>query len=427
MFIAARTFSLGLLLTTAVLFLASCQSDFRLWYPVGVRTLVRGRLYPDAPVPRVVELPGGVHLRRPDGWLMRLLQEYQWRGVPVVVRGAASDWPAVSRWTSSYIAEQVGSDSEITLQTCVQEQNACPFVRTTMGAYARWLDAHPDLPSTAAYNARREQSSAYYISEEFDFIDHYAGMVEDVRSLRDFWVDDQPGWWATERTFGGLLQGSSRERREGGSSRMRAGDSEEHDDDDDSERSSDSDDDDDDDDDDDGGGTDSPSRQIDERKGSRLETAFWMGGAGARSGWHYDADYGMNVLVHLRGTKNITLAPPSQTPRLYPSPRFDPGATLSLVDFWAPDEGTYPLYSSIRTQTLTIQPGDVLLIPAGWWHAVESSSVSVSLSVRYMDMVENAVNYVDRWKEYLHEKGLYGSKKDCVCHSERVVQRHDLE
>ena len=177
----------------------------------------------------------------------------------------------------------------------------------------------------------------------------------------------------------------------------------------------------------DGGGTDSPSRQIDERKGSRLETAFWMGGAGARSGWHYDADYGMNVLVHLRGTKNITLAPPSQTPRLYPSPRFDPGATLSLVDFWAPDEGTYPLYSSIRTQTLTIQPGDVLLIPAGWWHAVESSSVSVSLSVRYMDMVENAVNYVDRWKEYLHEKGLYGSKKDCVCHSERVVQRHDLE
>ena len=55
----------------------------------------------------------------------------------------------------------------------------------------------------------------------------------------------------------------------------------------------------------------------------------------------------------------------------------------------------------VQTQSLTIQPGDVLLIPAGWWHAVESSSVSVSLSVRYMDAVENAVNYVDRWKEYV--------------------------
>jgi len=150
----------------------------------------------------------------------------------------------------------------------------------------------------------------------------------------------------------------------------------------------------------------------------RFETAFWMGGPGARSGWHYDYDYSLNVLVHLVGTKIFTIAPPSQSMRLYPSDRFDSGALLSSVDIFAPDIVKFPEYAKLKSIQITVHAGDVLLVPMGWWHAVESRGATVSVSIRHLNWFENIVNSVDRMKERLHNLGLYGDWGNCVCHAD---------
>ena len=159
-------------------------------------------------------------------------------------------------------------------------------------------------------------------------------------------------------------------------------------------------------------------------KFGNFETAFWMGGAGARTGWHYDYDYSFNVLCHLKGEKRVYLASPTESKHLYPSTdRFDPGAILSSVNFWEPDNSTYPLYRNIQVEEVNVRPGDAFFIPAGYWHAVESLSTSISVSVRMMPKYLWAINGVDRLLETLHYLNLYNPKKGSVEKGERVKVR----
>jgi hypothetical protein len=123
-----------------------------------------------------------------------------------------------------------------------------------------------------------------------------------------------------------------------------------------------------------------------------------MGAAGARTGWHLDHDFPLNALCHLYGRKRLWLASPDQTPAMYPSNKYDPGAVLSAVNLWAPygkdagaagaeAEAKFPLYGGLEMEEVELHPGDVLLIPQGWWHAAETlreHGPGVSLSVRSM-------------------------------------------
>lgn len=131
----------------------------------------------------------------------------------------------------------------------------------------------------------------------------------------------------------------------------------------------------------------------------------------------------LNVLVHLVGTKVMTIAPPSQSHRLYPSERFDSGALLSSVNLWDPDLEQYPEYSKLKSIEITVHAGDVLLVPMSWWHAVKSHDSTVSVSVRHLTWFENILNSADRSKERLHNVGLYGDFKDRVCHAPGIYAK----
>ena len=149
-----------------------------------------------------------------------------------------------------------------------------------------------------------------------------------------------------------------------------------------------------------------------------FETAFWMGGAGAKTGWHYDYDYSFNVLCHLKGTKTFYITSPSETENLYPSKKFDPGAILSSINFWSPDHKLYPKYHNVKYEEVSIQPGDVMFVPAGFWHAVESKTHSISVSIRLMPRYLWIVNFVDRLWETFLLKGWYVPKDGTVVHAE---------
>jgi hypothetical protein len=98
---------------------------------------------------------------------------------------------------------------------------------------------------------------------------------------------------------------------------------------------------------------------------------LWISSSGLTVGLHFDpAD---NLNFQLRGRKSFTLYPPGVR-AFYPMPMFSQTAHISGVfrNGPNPDFREFPRFkpeSGIRTE---LEEGDVLYIPAYWWHQVES-------------------------------------------------------
>lgn len=102
---------------------------------------------------------------------------------------------------------------------------------------------------------------------------------------------------------------------------------------------------------------------------------FWLGPAGTVTPLH--ADYDDNLFVQIWGRKRILLAPPHHDAFLYPR---EANALLygSPFDPEAPDFDAYPLARQAALLELIVEPGDMLYVPAGWYHQVRSLSFSLS-------------------------------------------------
>ncbi|XP_055597452.1 bifunctional peptidase and arginyl-hydroxylase JMJD5 [Uranotaenia lowii] len=103
----------------------------------------------------------------------------------------------------------------------------------------------------------------------------------------------------------------------------------------------------------------------------------WLGPKGTISPLHTDP--GHNLLCQVFGSKTIILASPTETPNLYPHEHFILNNT-SQVDAANVDYDRFPRARDVRFRRLTLHRGQVLYIPPGWWHYVESLSCSFSVS-----------------------------------------------
>jgi ribosomal protein L16 Arg81 hydroxylase len=84
----------------------------------------------------------------------------------------------------------------------------------------------------------------------------------------------------------------------------------------------------------------------------------------------------MNLLfVQLHGRKQFTLVAPGVTPRVY-----NEVGVYAEVDPANPDYQAYPDFRDAATTLVTLEPGETLFLPVGWWHRVESLDISISLS-----------------------------------------------
>lgn len=110
---------------------------------------------------------------------------------------------------------------------------------------------------------------------------------------------------------------------------------------------------------------------------------IWIGNR-IRVGVHYDAK--ANIACCVAGRRRFTLYPPEQITGLYPGPfELTPaGVPVSMVDPAAPDLDRFPRYAEAahHASTATLEPGDAIYIPYGWWHGVESLD-PVSILVNY--------------------------------------------
>ena len=101
--------------------------------------------------------------------------------------------------------------------------------------------------------------------------------------------------------------------------------------------------------------------------------SLWLGNRTVASA-HFDMSN--NIAVCAVGRRRFTLFAPDQVGNLYPGP-LEPtpgGQVVSMVDFDRPDFDRHPRFRQALEagQVADLEPGDVLVYPALWWHQVEA-------------------------------------------------------
>jgi lysine-specific demethylase 8/hypoxia-inducible factor 1-alpha inhibitor (HIF hydroxylase) len=115
---------------------------------------------------------------------------------------------------------------------------------------------------------------------------------------------------------------------------------------------------------------------------------IWVGAGGHIECLHYDSVDG--TLMQLHGAKKVLLFPPSQTNNLYPFPvyihlryGFKLRSWFSQVYPENPDFDAFPrLKEALQYKCeLILNQGEILYIPAGWWHEVTALGDEMVCSV----------------------------------------------
>ncbi len=123
---------------------------------------------------------------------------------------------------------------------------------------------------------------------------------------------------------------------------------------------------------------------------------LWMGNSDKTITTPLHHDFNDNLYVVVEGKKRFTLFPPEQAPNLYPRGQLqgvDPNGIiryatlsgmphLSQVDIDAPDRLRFPRYAEAEPtrQDVEIGAGEMLFLPAGWFHQVSSSGRHIAVS-----------------------------------------------
>lgn len=102
---------------------------------------------------------------------------------------------------------------------------------------------------------------------------------------------------------------------------------------------------------------------------------FWLGPIGTMTPLHCDFDD--NIFAQIWGTKRIFLVPPHHDEFLYVR-EANPVLFGSPFDPEEPDFEAYPLARQARAVEVIVEPGDMLYVPAGWYHQVRALTFSLS-------------------------------------------------
>ncbi|XP_078485638.1 HSPB1-associated protein 1 [Ciona intestinalis] len=110
------------------------------------------------------------------------------------------------------------------------------------------------------------------------------------------------------------------------------------------------------------------------------DSAIWIGSQGAHTVCHYDT-YGYNLVLQVQGRKRWTLFPPSDSQHLYPTRiPYEESSVFSKVDLQHPGLEEHESFTSCHPHVITLEPGDMLLVPQHWWHYVENLGTSISVN-----------------------------------------------
>lgn len=119
-----------------------------------------------------------------------------------------------------------------------------------------------------------------------------------------------------------------------------------------------------------------------------------LGGlAAAFPSLHYDYCHVHTFLAQIYGEKKVILFSPDQSKLLYPEAEFKHGSLIPDIDHV--DLKRFPKFAQATPTTVILEPGEVLFIPAGWWHTTRLLSTSIGVSFEHA----NETNWSDLSRE----------------------------
>jgi len=109
-------------------------------------------------------------------------------------------------------------------------------------------------------------------------------------------------------------------------------------------------------------------------EGAFFSSVFRIASPGMQLWTHYDVMD--NILVQIRGKKRVVLFPPSDALKLYLK-----GDKSLVIDIDNPDLSEFPRFAEVTRYEALLEPGDVLFIPALWFHNVISIDFGVAINI----------------------------------------------
>lgn len=117
---------------------------------------------------------------------------------------------------------------------------------------------------------------------------------------------------------------------------------------------------------------------------------LYIGGTGGRFPvLHCDTWHIHTFLSQIYGVKRYTLFAPEQAPFLYPR------GNQSQVDLENVDLEKFPLFARAAVISCDLHAGEILFVPAGWWHTTRILTPSITVSA-------SRVN-VSNWRDFSHD------------------------
>lgn len=155
--------------------------------------------------------------------------------------------------------------------------------------------------------------------------------------------------------------------------------------------------------------------------GLRVTSTSLWGGAGSRTPLHVDSVHAL--ILELAGTKKVFLSSTDAVARAVdagrlPRAALDDGATESycvdgtLASVYGLDDDNP---KCVDGQLVVVNPGDVLVLPAGVYHDVECESPALSLSIRF----ELDEQRPERLADFLRRLAAKKALADLVQHRDR--------
>lgn len=135
-----------------------------------------------------------------------------------------------------------------------------------------------------------------------------------------------------------------------------------------------------------------------------LNDMLWLflGPAGAGMGLHQDLGHTAAWNAQVTGRKRWALI----------SPQYDEAVYEGEVNAFEPDLSLFPDFAEAEVWEGTVEAGEVLFIPGGWWHQTVNLEVGFAITANYVDTT-NYQRVLECLEEY-GEEDLYAMLMEIV-------------